>query len=190
MPSTTAARSTLPLTRPFAVPATALAVALFAAPGCGRDAGPPAPDLPALPKVAVVTSGAPVSVRRGAEAAAVAVVRRYYAALDRLRSRMRAAPLARLLTADCPCRAQVRAIRAARRRGEQFTDRVRVIRLVAHLDRPDLVDVVVSIDVVDAGRLDHAGHQVGPVRTVRNLHRELLLRRVGARWLVDRVIAV
>jgi hypothetical protein len=65
-----------------------------------------------------------------------------------------------------------------------------VIRLVAHLDRSDLVDVVVSIDVVHAGRLDRSGRRIGRARTVRNLHRELMLRRVGGRWLIDRVIAV
>ena len=169
----------------------ALAVALTATAGCGRGGREDASRLPALRPAELTRSAPPAGATdsAGSLAAARGVVRRYYAALDGLRIRMRAAPLARLMTPDCPCRAQVDAVRSALRRDERYTDRVRVIRLVAHLDRPGLIDVVVTLDVAHAGLAGPAGRVTAPT-TVHNLHRELLLRRIGNRWLVERVIAV
>lgn len=170
--------------------AAVLGVAL--AGGCGRPATTPTTRLPVLRPAQIIAS-VPPSAGPGREAAlssAGQVVRGYFDALDGLRHGMRVAPLARVLTADCPCRAQVRAVRAARRRGDRYTDRVRVTSLVAHLDRADLVDVVVSLDISRAGLMDASGHRRTPVTTLRNLHRELLLRRIDDHWLISRVIAV
>ena len=169
----------------------ALTLALIAGAGCGGTRSPEARGLPELrPALASRSAGPADTGSDAALAAARTVVRRYYTALDGLRRRMQPGPLARLLTADCPCRAQVRAIRTASRRGARYTDHVHVIRLVAHLDRPDLVDVVVSLDVSRAGLVDAGGNRPRSTTTVRNLHRELLLRRIGDRWLIDRVIEV
>jgi hypothetical protein len=118
------------------------------------------------------------------------VARRYYAALDGLRLRMRIAPLAAVMAPNCPCRAQIQAVEAAVRRGERYTDRVRLLTLVPHLDRPDLADVVVSVDVTRAGIVDARGRRIGRVTTAHGVHRELMLRRIAGRWLIERVVAV
>lgn len=172
--------------------ATAVTVALITAAGCAPSASARSAALPALDGVPIASSAEPT---RGAEPTdatrgASRVVRRYYAALDGLRRRMRTAPLADLMTADCPCRAQVRTVRAAIRRGERFTDRVRLLTLLPHLDGPDLVDVVVSLDVSRAGRVDSTGRRIGSPITARNLHREVVVKRYVGRWLIARVIAV
>jgi hypothetical protein len=175
------------------LPATAgVAIVLLAGTGCARTTGDDVRRLPALRPAELTSSAlAPApTAPSGALPAATAVVRRYYSLLDGLRRQMRAAPLAGLMTADCPCRAQVRAVRAAIGRGERYTDRVRVIRLVPHLDRADLVDVFVTLDVRRGGLLDPSGRRSTPMTTARDLHRELLLRRIGGHWLIARVIAV
>jgi hypothetical protein len=172
--------------------AAVLAGALLTAAACGPGDTGEVPRLPVL-QPAQLTSSAVDSAPPGsatALAAARGVVRRYYAALDGLRRRMRVAPLARLMTADCPCRAQLRAVRSAMSRGDRYTDRVRVLRLVAHLDRPDLVDVVVTLDVTRAGLVGPEGRRRQPVTAAHNLHRELLLRSTGGTWQIAQVIAV
>jgi hypothetical protein len=167
-----------------------LALALAAA--CDEAGQAATRSLPALPPVAALSSpapGAPAAPGQAA-AAATAVVRRYYAALNRLRRQMAAGPVADLLTAECSCRAQITAIRAAIRRGERYTDRIRVTHLVAYLDRPDLVDVAVSLDVRAGGLVDSGGRRLRAPTTLHNLHREILLRLTGGRWLIDEVLAV
>lgn len=180
-----------PCHSPVPAAAASLTLALATVAGCGSR-GPQPPPLPRLPSLEVAASGAAVGAAGAdpARTAAVRVVRRYYAALDGLRRRMRTGPLARLLAADCPCRAQLRAIRTAIRRGEHYTDQVHVWRLVPHVDGPDLVDVVVSFDVRRGGLVDRAGHRIRPPVVRRDLHRELVVRRVAGRWLIAQVIAV
>jgi hypothetical protein len=190
MPISTLSRARRLRTRTPGRPAAAaaLTVVLLAAPGCGGSSGE-ARSLPALQPADVITSTPPARAS-SALTAARGTVRRYYAAIDDLRRRMRPAPLARLLTADGPGRAQVRAIRAAAGRGERYTDRIRVTSLLAHLDRADLADVVVSFDVSHAGLVDRAGRRLRPATAMRNVHREVLLHRVGRRWLIAAVLPV
>ncbi len=173
--------------------ALSTAVALAAAAGCG-GAGPGAQPAPG-PVGAVVAPSAgagnpPGDSHRATLAAVSRVAKRYYAALDHLRVRMDPAPVAALIAPDCPCRAQVRAIEAAIRRGERYTDRVRVRTLLPHLDQADRADVVVSVDVRRGGLLDAAGRRIGAATTTYGVHRELMLRRIGRRWLIERVVAV
>lgn len=159
--------------------------------GCAgpRRAGPAR--LPTLAP-AVVTDSSPPASPRSTRAIGLAtdVVRRYYLALDELRRQMRASRLERLLAPDCPCRAQLRAIRAAGELGERYTDRIRIIATLPHLDRSDLVDVFVSFDVDQGGLVDRLGHRIGRVTNARNVHRELVVRRLAGTWLIERVLAV
>jgi hypothetical protein len=143
--------------------------------------------------VAVAGSTAP-GIAAGSGAAGdlrqvTTVVRRFFRALDRLRRSMSTGPLAALMTADCPCRALLRAIRSARRRGERYADHVRLVALVPHLDAPDRADAVVSYDVDHGGLVTASGRQVAPLRNVFGVHRLLMLRRTGGRWLIDRMVA-
>lgn len=168
------------------------AVALSTVAACGGGHGAPPAELAALRPAVIVASAAATTA---ADSQPVLdevsdVVREYYGALDRLRSGTGTRRLARLVARDCPCRAQLRAVRAAARRGERYTDRVRVRTLVAHVDGADLADVVVSLDVDSGGLVDAAGHRIGTASSLRGVHRELMLRRIDGRWLVEQVIAV
>lgn len=169
-----------------------LACALPAVTGCGSRPGPHRVATIAAVVVEPSTGSASAAGNRtNPDLAAVRqVARRYYVLLGGLRRRMRAAPLAQLMTPGCPCRDQARAVRRAARRGEHYTDRVHLQTLVAHLDRTDVADVFVSYDVIDGGLIDAHGHRVGTATTVRGVHRELMLRRIGGRWLIERVLAV
>lgn len=166
---------------------------LSAGSACGPGPVAALRPLPALSPAELTGSAEPAPGPNAAAAAvhsAEAVVRRYYAALDGLRRRMRPGPLAALLARTCPCRAQVRAVRTAMRRGERYTDRIRVVALVAHLDRPDLVDVVVTYDVHHGGLVDRAGDPLTAPTTIRNIHRELEVGARAGRWQIRQVIVV
>jgi hypothetical protein len=173
--------------------ALGVAVADLTVGACGVRDRVPAGELARLRPPILVGSAAvaaPSGGTRRVTDAVSRVARQYYQALDNLRHGMRAAPLARLLAPGCPCRAQVRAVRAAARHGERYTDRVRLLTLVAHVDGPDLADAVVSLDIDHAGLVDAAGHRIGVATTLHGVHRELMLRLSGGRWLIERVIAV
>ncbi|MGN6474171.1 MAG: hypothetical protein ACTHK4_11070 [Mycobacteriales bacterium] len=169
-----------------------LICAFSAVAGCGGASEGPRSVTAVAPAVVQPSAGPPGTRGDAAQPvrAVTEVARRYYAALGALRRRMRAAPLARLMAPGCTCRAQVRAVRRALRRGQRYTDRVHVLTLVPHLDSPGLADVFVSYDVTDGGLVDRRGHRIGLATTVRGLHRELMLRRVSGRWLIEQVLAV
>lgn len=165
----------------------ALAAGLAGATACAHPAEPGARPLAGPRAIVVAPSEAPGDPRR-AQLAVTQVARRYYAALDDLRNRMDPLPLSHLLAPDCPCRRQLGAIRAAARRGERYTDRIRVRSVIPHRDGPAVADAVVTFDVAHGGLADHAGHRLGHTVSVRGLRRELVFGLVGERWLIERVV--
>lgn len=162
-----------------------------------RETGAAAHELPAPSGSPLVSprgmAGAPSAAavpETGLDATLDSVVRRYYDAVDRLPADMDPQPLAVLFVPGCPCRAQLRAVRRARVRGEHYVDQVRINALVPSRDGPATADVLADVRASRGGLVTSSGRRVTSVPAkahVRRLFR-LVHRRRG--WRIAAIEAV
>jgi hypothetical protein len=142
----------------------------------GSPTGPPA-SRPSNKRAAVT-----------AVTAVTSVVRRYYEIANHLRHDMDFRALAALFTANCFCRIQVRAVRAAARRGEHYVDQATLNSVVTNIDGPRLADVLVDLNVSRGGLVSADGVPVTRAAP-RHLKRVFRLERVPRGWLISDIEA-
>jgi hypothetical protein len=130
------------------------------------------------------------ATRKAELAAATAVVRRYYAIANELRTHMDAGALAMLFTRSCPCQQQVRAIRAAAARHEHYIDQARLNVLRPELEGTNTASVLVDFDAGRGGLATRSGRQVTSAPAKNHVRRVFRLERTGARWLIFEIDAV
>jgi hypothetical protein len=152
----------------------------------GRAGGP----LSAIASDSPVLAVSADTSETASEAMWEAVVRRYYAALDQLPSDMDPRPLAVLFAPGCACRAQLRAVRRARRRGEHYVDQVDINALVPSRDGPGSADVLADVRASRGGLVSASGQRLTSVPAKRHLRRVFRLVRRRGSWQIAAIEAV
>jgi hypothetical protein len=136
-------------------------------------------------------SPSPTATSKKAElAAATAVVKRYYEIANQLKIHMNADGLAALMTAGCPCRAQVRAVRRAARHGEHYIDHAHINEFVPSYEAPGAVFVLVDLNASRGGLSTASGHMVTSAPPAKHVKRVFRLIKVQDRWLIGRIEAL
>lgn len=128
-------------------------------------------------------SARPVS----AKAAELATVRRYFQIVNNLRTDMNAGGLAKLMTRDCPCQAQVRAIRSAAALGRVYIGRAHINVMRPNIDGRDVGDILVDYNATMGGELAAGDKRLTTTRSQRHIKWDFAVRRVGHRWLITRI---
>lgn len=116
-------------------------------------------------------------------------MRHYYQVFNALHRTMAAGALAAMFTQDCPCRAQVRAVRSAARRGEHYVDHATVNVMRASVQDRRHAFVLVNLDTGRGGLVRAAGRVVTSAPPRRGVQRVFRLVQVGGRWLIARIEA-
>jgi hypothetical protein len=188
-------RAVLGSRRQVAITVTALLSALSALSACSGGPAPRA--LPRLSADRAAGSHRTPPARRAAaaggstseRASAVAVVRRYFRVLNRLSRDMNATGLATMFAADCPCQAQVRAVRAAAARAEHYVGTAHVNIARPSVESPTRASVLVNVDVSRSGLETAGGAMVTSVPARHHLQRIFQLEKGSRGWLVYRIDA-
>jgi hypothetical protein len=157
--------------------------------GCSSSAEHPPVRLAARPVTAPLVpqptiSARPVLSPRQAEAA---VVRRYFTIINGLDTDMNAAGLAALMTAECPCRRQVRAVRYEASLHRSYVGRDHLNAIRPNLDGAGLGDVIVDFDSGRGGIVSASGRRITSSAAAEHLNRDFVMRRVNRRWLISRI---
>ncbi|MBV9293307.1 MAG: hypothetical protein JO222_12715 [Frankiales bacterium] len=171
------------------VGALGLAALLAACPACSGSGSTPQ-TLPPVSGSPTPSASATATSRQAELAAAEAVVRQYFSLVNRLRVRMNAAAIGRLMTPDCRCREQVAAIRDAARRGEHYVDHASSVTLTPAFQDQRAVQVLVSYNASVGGLVDSHGRRVTTSRPRRGVKRLFSLRLVSDHWLIASIGAV
>jgi hypothetical protein len=167
-----------------------LLAGMIALSACGGSGSAPRA-LPALSTTPAADASTAPPTSRAAELAAVkAVVRRYYALLNRLHIDMNADGFAELMTEDCLCQQQVDAIRNAVARHEHYIDAVKLVSLTAALESRSRADVLVQYNARRGGLVEASGRQVTSTPAKAGLKRFFVLVLKENRWLISEIRAV
>lgn len=144
--------------------------------------------LPPLSTTPAANASTAPPTSKAAELAAVkAVVRRYYALANHLRISMNAAPLSQLMTADCTCREQIRAIETAAAQGRHYIDHAILRSITPELDGPTAADVLVEFDAGPGGLVDSAGRAITSVSARAGIRRFFHLVLISGHWLISEI---
>jgi hypothetical protein len=171
--------------------AASLAMTLAA---CGGSSSAPK-SLPTLPTATdpapSSASPTPTATSKKAElAAAKAVVTQYYQVANSLKTHMDAPALSALMTATCPCRAQVRAVRDAAQKGEHYIDHAHINNLVPSVEGPAAAFVLVDINASRGGLETADGRAITSAPAAKHIRRVFRLVNLDGHWLIDRIEAL
>lgn len=162
--------------------ALACVLAAIALGGCSSGDKPVA--LPSLSPSTSPSASPSATSTADTAAAAVGVVRAYYAIVNNLHRRMDAAALSALMTKSCTCQQQVRAVAEAAAKGEHYIDRARLVSVTPAVNSPTSVDVLVEYNASRGGLVDASGHQVTSAYAKDGIKRLFHVREIGGRWLI------
>jgi hypothetical protein len=165
---------------------TLIALALLAS-GCGGGDQPKTlPPLTTRP----AASASPTANPKTELAAVEAVVRQYYALLNRPTSAANATALSALMTPTCSCQEVVKATRQALARHEHYFGTNHVVRLVPNIDGPTQAEVLASYDYTESGLRDARNHVLSMGRGRRGTTQNFQLTKFRSQWLIVVIIRI
>ena len=158
---------------------------LIAGAGCGGSGSGPRTLPPLTTAPAAGTTTSPTGDAAKAELHdATAVVREYFAVINRLSRRMDAGALAALSSPSCKCRAFVRDVRVTAGKHEHYFGRIHLVGLTAAADGPDQAEVLATYDSGAGGTAADDGHVLFRGQPHKNTVQNFVLRKVSDRWLI------
>jgi hypothetical protein len=177
------------------VPVIALAGLAVLATGCGSGAQPrtlpsitTAPTTPASASPSDSPSPSPSATSSAAVKKQLkAVVRQYVHVVNSQKQHMDADALAALLTKDCLCQKQVKAIRKVKSDGNHYTQQYKVLNLAPAVTDSSEGTVLAQISVSAGGIVDANGHYVRRTKAVPPYQENFRLAKHEKRWLIHAI---